>query len=147
MERLVCHCQDWLLSPNPHFVEGEDQEIVVDSKEEEDGLEYKTKEEPLDPSYTTPPSIGGCSSPLTHHPSYSPTPGGFDLENNIYLQMELIEAQVKVFLAEVEEDLKLNNLPPLENSSPILIQTPVIDSFVPFAVSTSKCCVPSKGLP
>ena len=151
LERSVCHCRDQLLSPGPHFTEGENQEVVEDSEEdseeEEDGLKYETEEEPSDPSYTTPPSTGGRSSPSTCHPSCSPTPKGLDPENNTHLQTELIEAWVNAFLVEAEEDLELNNLPPLENSKPIPIQAPTIPRFVPFAMSTSQCCIPSKGLP
>lgn len=59
LERLVCQCCDHLLSPGLHFTKGENQEVVEDEEDEEDGLRYKTKEEPSDPSYTTPPSTGG----------------------------------------------------------------------------------------
>ena len=106
LERLVCHCQDWLLLPGPHFTEGENQEVVEDSKEdeEEDSLEYET-EEPSDPSYTTPPNTRGHSFPSTYCPSCSPTPEGLDPENNTCLQTELIEAQVEAFLVEAKEDL------------------------------------------
>ena len=63
LKGTICHCHDWLMLPGPHYVEGEQEEAVVDLEEEddneEDGLEYKTEEEPLDPSCTTPPSTGG----------------------------------------------------------------------------------------
>ena len=72
---------------------------------------------------------------------------GTDLENNAHLQMALIKAQVEASLEEVDKDLELADLPPLENVIPILIQASTIPGFVPFAISTSQCCVPSKGLP
>ena len=96
----------------------------------------------LDPSYTTPLSTGGCSSPLTCCPSCSPTPEGSDLENNAHLQMELVEAWVEAFLVGVEEDLELNNLSLLENVEPMSIPVLVIDRSVPFVVST-KTHIPS----
>ena len=55
-----------MLSPGPHYTEGEDKEVVMDSGEkedDEDGLEYKT-EAPLTASYMTPPSTGGHSELL-----------------------------------------------------------------------------------
>ena len=117
-----------------------------EDEEEEDALEYETKEEPSDPSYMTPPSTRGHTPP-SPHPSHSPTPDGSDLENNACLQTALIEAQVEAFLTEIDEDLELADLPPLENVTPILIQALTIPGFVPFTVSTSQCCIPSKGLP
>ena len=84
--------------------------MVVDLEEEEDGLEYEMEEEPSDPSYTTPPSTGGCSFPSTCCPSHSPTPEALDLENNVHLQMELIEAWVEAFLAEAESTVKETHL-------------------------------------
>ena len=148
LEETICYCWDQLLSPGPHFAEGENQEIVVDSEEEDDkdGLNYETEEEPLDLSYTTPLSTRGHTPP-SPYPSCSPTPEGSDLENNACLQTELIEAWVEAFLAEAEEDLKLYDLPPLENTKPILIQVATMPGFVPFVISTSQHCVPSKGLP
>ena len=54
LEGSICCCWDWLLSPCPHFAKGENQEVVADLEEdeegEEDGLEYETEEEPLNPS-------------------------------------------------------------------------------------------------
>ena len=41
------------MSPCPHFAKGENQEVVADLEDEEgkeDGLEYETEEEPLNPS-------------------------------------------------------------------------------------------------
>ena len=149
LEGSICHCWDWLLLPGPHFTEGEREEVVEDleeEEEEEDGLEYKTEEEPLDPFYMTPPSTRGCTPP-SPHPSHSPTPEGSDLENNACLQTALIEAQVEAFLMEVDEDLELADLSLLENVTLILIQALTIPGFVPFAMSTSQRCIPSKGLP
>ena len=53
--------------------------MVGDSQEEEEeeGLEYEMEGGPSDPSYTTPPSTGGHSSP-THILSQSPTPKASD---------------------------------------------------------------------
>ena len=47
-----------------------------------------------------------------------------------------LEAHIKVFLEEVDEDLEMNNLLPLKNTSPLLVPAPVIPIFVPFAVNT-----------
>lgn len=63
------------------------------------------------------------------------------------LQTAKIEACVEAFLAEADEDLKLEDLPPLENVTPVPIQALTIPGFIPFAMSTSQHCVPSKGLP
>lgn len=148
LESTICCCCDQLLSPGPHYAKGE--EVVVDSEEgdneEEHNLEYETEVETLDPSYTTPPSTRGCSEPSSH-PSHSPSPGGSDPENNAALRTLMIEAQVEAFLAEADKDLELHDLLPLENVSPIPIQMTIIPGFVPFAMSTSQQCIPSKGLP
>ena len=119
---------------------------MVDSEEEddEDGLEYETKA-PLTVSYMTLPSTGGCSKP-SPCPLCSPTPEGSDPENDMALWTAKIEACVEVFLEEVEEDMELDNLPPLENITPIPVPNPIIPSFIPFAMSTSQCCVPPKSL-
>ena len=149
LEGSVCCCHNWLMSPGPHFTEGENKEVVVDLEEdddEEDGLKYETEEDPSDPSYMTPPSTGGCSPP-SPHPSCSLTPEGSNPENNAHLQMVLIEAQVEAFLEEVDKGLKLADLPPLENMMPIPIQALTILGFIPFAMSTGQHCVPSKRLP
>ena len=103
--KTICRCHDWLLSPGPHYAEGEEEEVVVDSEEEEDdedSLEYET-DAPSRASYTTPPSTGGCSEP-SPHPLHSPTPEELDLENSVALQTAEIEAWIKTFLEEVEED-------------------------------------------
>ena len=112
--------------------------------EEEEALEYAT-DTPSGGSYTTPPSTGGRSSPSLA-PSRSSTPGDSDPENNAALHTEELEARIEVFLEEVEEDLEMNDLPPLENTSPLPVPAPVFLGFVPFAVSTGQCCVPLKSL-
>ena len=145
LESTICCCWDWLLSPGLHYMEGEGEEVVVGLEEEEDGLEYETKV-PLTASYTTPPSMGGCSEPSLCL-SHSLSPNGSDPEDNVALQTAEIEACVKAFLAKADEDLKLNDLPPLENVTPIPIHVLTIPGFIPFTVSTSQHCVPSKGLP
>ena len=59
LEKLVCRCQDRLLSPAPHYTSGEEEEVVEETEEEEEeGLEYAT-DTPSGGSYTTPPSTGG----------------------------------------------------------------------------------------
>ena len=61
---------------------------MVDSEEgddkEEDGVEYETEVETLDPSYMTPPSTGGCSEPSPHL-SQSLTPEGSNPETSVVL--------------------------------------------------------------
>ena len=42
--------------------------------------------------------------------------------------------------------MEMSDLPPLENTSPLLVLTPVVPSFVPFTMSISQCCVPPKSL-
>ena len=79
-------------------------------------------------------------------PSHSPTPGDSNPENNVALCTEELEAHIEAFLEEVEEDMEMNNLPPLENTSPLLVLAPVFPSFVPFVISTSQHCVPLKSL-
>ena len=149
LEKTVCQCHNWLLSPSPHYVPGKEEEMVEDleekeEEEEEDGLEYKT-EDTSKGSYTTPPSTGGCSKPSPAL-SHSPTPGDSDPETNAVLCTKELEAQIEAFLEEAEEDMEMNDLPPLENISPLLVLAPVISGFVPFAVSTGQCCVPPKSL-
>ena len=53
---------------------------------------------------------------------------------------------IEAFLVEVEEDLEMNDLPLLENTLPLLVLAPVFPGFIPFAVSTSQCCVLPKSL-
>ena len=119
-----------------------EEKMVEETEEEEDekdGLEYVT-DTPLGGSYMTPPSTGGWSSP-SPAPSRLPTPGDSDPENNAVLHTEELEACIKAFLEEVEEDIEMNDLPPLENTSPLPVLVLVFPSFVPFAMSTSQCCV------
>ena len=78
--------------------------------------------------------------------SHSPTLGDSDPENNAALRTEELEACIKVFLEEAEEDLEMNELPPLKNTLPLLVPTPVFPGFVPFTVSTGQRCVPLKNL-
>ena len=147
LEKSVCCCQDRLLLPAPHFAPGEEEEMVEETEEEgeeEEGLEYAT-DTPLGGSYMTPPSTRGrsSSSPASSH---SPTPGDSNPENNVVFCTEELEACIEVFLEEVEEDLEMNNLPPLKNTSPLPVLAPVFPGFVPFTVSTSQCCVLPKSL-
>ena len=108
LEKSVCCCQDRLLSPAPHYAPGEEGEMVEETEEEteeEEGLEYST-DTPSGGSYTTPPSTGGHLSP-SPAPSRSPTPGTSDPKNNMALCTEELEAHIKVFLEEAEEDLEM----------------------------------------
>ena len=116
----------------------------TEEEEEEDGLEYAT-DTPLGGSYTTPPSTGGWSSP-SPVPSHSPTPGDSNPENNVALRTKELEARIEVFLEEVEEDLEMNDLPPLENTLLLPVPAPIFPGFVPFAISTSQHCVLLKSL-
>ena len=142
LEKSVCRCRDRLLSPTPHFAPGEEE--MVEETEEEEGLEYATNT-PLGGSYTTPPSTGGRSSP-SPAPSRSPTPGNSNPENNTALRTEELEAHIEAFLEEAEEDLLMDNLPPVENTSPLPVPAPVFPGIIPFAVSTGQRCVPPKHL-
>ena len=49
-----------------------------------------------------------------------------------------LEAWIEAFLEEAEEDMEMNDLPLLENASPLPVLAPVIPGFVPFAVSTGQ---------
>ena len=113
-------------------------------EEEEEGLEYAT-DTPSGGSYTTPPSTEGrlSSSPALSH---SPTPGDSNPENNAALCTEELEAHIEVSLEEAKEDLEMNDLPPVKNSSPLPLLAPVFPDSVPFAISTSQHCVPLKSL-
>ena len=147
MEKSVCCCCDRLLSPVPHYVPGEEEEVVEEMEEEEDeeeGLEYATNA-PSGGSYMTPPSTGGHSSPLPVL-SRSLTLGDSDPENNAALRTEELEAHIEAFLQEAKEDLEMDNLPPVKNSSPLLVLAPVFPGIVPFAVSAGQRCVPPKSL-
>ena len=146
LEKTVCHCHNQLLLLGPHYALGEEEMIEgtkEEEEEEEEGLEYATNT-PLGDSYMTPPSTGGHSIPsLAPHCSLGS--GGSDPETNAVLHTEELEAHIKAFLEEVDEDLEMNNLPLLKNTSlPVL--APVIPSFVPFTVSTSQCCILPKSL-
>ena len=153
LEKSICRCQDRLLSPASHYMPGEEEEMVEETEEEgeeeeegedeegedeegEDGLKYVT-DTPSGGSYMTPPSTGGHSSP---------SPVDSDPENNVVLRTEGLEACIEAFLEEAEEDLEMNDLPPLENSSPLPVLAPVFPGFVPFAVSTGQHCVLPKSL-
>ena len=115
-----------------------------ETEEEEEGLEYAT-DTPSGGSYTTLPSTGGRSSP-SPAPSCSPTLGDSDPENNAALCTEELEARIEAFLEEAEEDLMMDDLPPVENASPVPVPAPVFPGIIPFAVSTGQRCVPPKSL-
>ena len=120
--------------PAPHYAPGE----------EEEGLEYVT-DTPLGGSYTTLPSTGGHLSP-SPAPSRSPTLGDSDPENNVALRTEELEARIEAFLEEAEEDLEMDDFPPVENSSPLPVPAPVFPGIIPFTVSTGQRCVLPKSL-
>ena len=120
------------------------EETKEEEEEEEDGLKYAT-DTPSGGSYTTPPSTGG-QSPPSPAISRSPTPEDSNPENSAVLHTEELEARIKAFLEEAEEDLEMNNLPLLENTSPLPVLAPVFPGFVPFTVSTSQRCVLLKSL-
>ena len=147
LERSVCRCRDRLLSPGPHYTSGEEmveETEEEEEEEEEEGLEYAT-DTPLGGSYTTLPSTGGRSSP-SPAPSRSPTLGDSDPENNAVLRTAELEARIKVFLEEAEEDLMMDDLPPVENTSLLPVPAPVFPDFVPFAISTGQRCILPKSL-
>ena len=148
LEKSVCRCCDRLLSPGPHYASGEEEMVEEmeeeEEEEEEDGLEYAT-DSPSKASYTTPPSTGGHSSP-SPAPSRSPTPVDSDPENNAALRTEELEARIEAFLEEAEEDLLMDDLPPAENTSPLLVLAPIFPGVIPFAMSTGQRCVPPKHL-
>ena len=129
LEKTVCCCHDQLLSPGPHYTLGEEEEMVQETEEEEaedeeDGLEYAT-DTPSGDSYMTLPSTGGCSLP-SPAPSPSSSSGGSNPEINTVLHTKELEACIKAFLEEAEEDLEMDHLPPLENTSPLPVPTPVV---------------------
>ena len=134
LEKSICCCRDHLLSPAPHHAL--EEEMVKETKEEgeeekddeEEGLEYAT-DAPSGGSYTTPPSTGGHSS-FSLALSHSPTPGDSDPKNNAALCTEELEAHIEAFLEEVEEDLEMNDLPLLENTSPLPVLALVFPGFV-----------------
>ena len=59
---------------------------------------------------------------------------------------EELEAHIEAFLEEVEEDLEMNDLPPLKNTSPLPVLAPVFLGFIPFAISTGQHCILPKSL-
>ena len=126
--------------PAPHYAPGEEEE----TEEEEEGLKYTT-DTPSRGSYTTPPSTGGCSSPSPAL-SHSPTPGDSNPENNAALRTEELEACIKAFLEEAEENLEMDNLPPAKNTSLLLVPAPVFPGIIPFAISTGQRCILPKSL-
>ena len=69
-----------------------------------------------------------------------------DPEHNVVLHTEELEAHIEAFLEEVEEDMEMDDMPLLENVSPLPIPAPVVPGFAPFTVSTSQHCVPLKSL-
>ena len=95
--------------------------------------------------YTTPPSTGGRSEP-SPAPSRLSTPVDSAPENNAVLHTEELEAHIKVFLEEAEEDMEMDDLPLLENISLLPVPAPVVSSFILFAVSTGQHCVLPKSL-
>ena len=120
------------------------EETEEEESEEEEGLEYAT-DTPSGGSYTTPPSTGGrlsLSLALTH----SPIPGDSNPENNAALRTEELEARIEAFLEEAKEDLMMDDLPLVENTSPLPVLAPVFPGIIPFAVSTGQRCVPPKSL-
>ena len=151
LEKTICQCHNQLLSPGPHYTPREEKEVVVDSEEEEeeeeeDGLEYET-DAPSGDFYMTPPSTGGHSKP-SPHPTCSPTLVDSDPETSVVLHTAELKAHIKSFLEEAEEGMELDDLPPLENVTPLPVPAPhsIISSFIPFAVSTSQHCIPPKNL-
>ena len=145
LEKTVCRCHDQLLLPGPHYTLGEEEEVVGDlEEEEEEDLKYET-DALSGGSYTTLPSTGGCSKPSLI-PTCSPTLGDSDPEKNVALHTAKLKAHIESFLEEVEEDMELDNLPPLENMTPLLVPALIISGFIPFAVSTSQCYVPPRSL-
>ena len=62
------------------------------------------------------------------------------------LRTKELEARIKVFLEEAEEDLEMNNLPLVENSSLLPVLAPVFPGIIPFAVSVGQRCVLPKSL-
>ena len=120
------------------------EETKEETEEDVEGLEFETYT-PSRGSYTTPPSTGGRSSPSLA-PSRSPTPEDSDPENNVALRTKELEACIEAFLEEAKEDLEMDDLPPVENSSLLPVPAPVFPGFVPFAVSTGQHYVPPKSL-
>ena len=148
MEKMVCQCHNQLLLLGPHYMLGE-EEMVEETEEEgeeeeEDGLEYTT-DTPSGGSYMTPPSTGGRSLPSLA-PSPSSSSRGSDPETNAVLCTEALEACIKAFLEEVDEDLEMNDPPLLKNTPLLLVLAPVVPGSIPSAVSTGQHCVLPKSL-
>ena len=122
----------------------EETEEEEEDEEEESSLEYET-DTPSKDSYMTPPSTRGHSEP-SPAPTHSPTPEDSDPEVNVVLCTKELEAHIKAFLEEAEEDMEMSDLPLLENILLLLVPAPTIPGFVPFAMSTGQCCVPPKSL-
>ena len=76
----------------------------------------------------------------------SPSLGDSDPENNVALYTKELEACIKAFLEEAEEDMEMNDLPPPKNSSPLPVPAPVFPGIIPFAISTGQHCIPLKSL-
>ena len=76
-------------------------------------------------------------------PSHSPTPGDSNPENNVALCTEELEAHIEAFLEEVEEDLEMNDLPPLENTSPLPVL--VGNDMSPARSEDAACCMEAVG--
>ena len=95
----------------------------------------------------TPPSTGGHSKPSPHLLCLS-TLEGSDPEASTVLCTAKLKARIESFLEEVDEDIELDDLPPLENIMPlqVWVSNPIIPGFVPFAISTGQRCVPPKSL-
>ena len=147
LEKSICRCHNRLLLPGPHYTPGEEEEMVEEEEEEEedkDGLEYKT-DVTSQGSYTTPLSTGGHSKP-SPAPSCLPSSEDSNPEANVVLCTAELEACIESFLEEVEGDLELDDLPPLENITLLPVLVPTISGFVPFTVSTSQHCVLPKSL-
>ena len=101
----------------------EETEEEEGEEEEEDSLEYVT-DTPLGDSYMTLPSTGGRSLP-SPAPSPLSTSGDSNPETNVVLCTKELEAHIEAFLEEADEDLEMNDLPPLENTSPLPVPAPV----------------------
>ena len=152
LEKTVYRCHDQLLSPGPHYAPGEEEGMVEETEEEgeeeeeeeEDGLEYTTNT-PSGDSYMTPPSTGGRSE-LSLVPSPLSTSEDSNPENNAVLHTKELEAHIEAFSEEAEEDMEIDDIPPLENVSPLLVPVPVVPGFVPFVISTGQRCIPPKSL-
>ena len=94
LEKMVCWYHNWLLLLGPHYVLGEEEEMVEEMEEEEDeedGLEYVTNT-PSGDSYTTLTSTGGHSLPSLALIPLSSS-GDSNPETNAVLRTKELEAQ------------------------------------------------------